>query len=423
MSVDAEAGRHLSLDAIRGISVMGIILLNAFSFTMPDAAYINPLAWGGTRGIDIAAWGTNFVLFEGKMRGLFSLLFGASMALVIDRARARGESGASIHYRRLFWLLLFGLAHHLLIWEGDILVQYALIGMIAYQFVSRSNRILRRWAIGLLALSVLMHAGMMAGSYALKAQAEAPGAKAEARKSYAEMLNSFSKPGSKGVREDLKTFRADYPTILAVRGGETRGAIIGTLAIFGLETLGLMVLGILLLRNGFLTGGWEAARYRRWAVRSYLIGIPPLIALAFWNYAIRFDTHAVFATWVAWAEPFRYAVMLGHASLAMLLLARFAHSPLVARIAAAGRAAFSNYIGTSLVMTSLFYGYGAGLFGHVGRAEVYLFIVAMWAAILLWSKPWLERFSYGPFEWLWRSLSRGEVQAMRKGSLSPVGRR
>jgi len=416
MSGEAEANRYLSLDAIRGVAVMGIILLNAFSFTMPDAAYINPLAWGGTRAIDVAAWGSNFVLFEGKMRGLFSLLFGASMALVIDRARAKGEGGASIHYRRLFWLLLFGLAHHLLIWEGDILVQYALIGMIAYVFVKRSNRTLRRWAIGLLALSVLMHVGMIAGSYALKALAEAPGASAEARKGYGEMLNSFSKPGSKGVREDLETYRADYPAILAVRAGEMRGAIIGTIAIFGLETLGLMVLGILLLRNGFLTNGWEAARYQRWAVRSYVIGIPPLIALAYWNFAIGFDTHAVFATWAAWAEPFKYAVMFGHASLAMLLLARFAGSPLVARIAAAGRAAFSNYIGTSLVMTSLFYGYGAGLFGHVGRAEVYLFILAIWAAILLWSKPWLERYRYGPFEWLWRSLSRGETQAMRRDS-------
>ena len=76
--------------------------------------------------------------------------------------------------------------------------------------------------------------------------------------------------------------------------------------------------------------------------------------------------------------------------------------------------AFTNYLTTSIVMTSIFYGYGLGLFGSVGRAALYLFCFGMWAAILLWSKPWLDRFHYGPFEWLWRSLSRAQLQPMRR---------
>lgn len=413
------ADRHLSLDAIRGIAVMGILLLNAFSFATPDAAYVNPLAWGGTGAADIAAWATSFVLFEGKMRALFSLLFGASMALVVDRVRGGGQTfgadrGAAIHFRRLFWLLVFGLAHHLLVWEGDILVQYALFGMIAYPFLARSNRILKRWAIGMLVASCLIHAGMMAGSYALKAAASAPAATAATKASYAELLSGFSQPGSADVREDIATYRSDYPTILSARAKEMPAALVALFTLFGFETLGLMLLGVVLLRNGFLTGAWEAGRYRRWAIRAYLIGIPPLIALAAWNHASGFDTHHVFSTFIAWAEPFRYPVMIGHAALAMLLLARFRDSALVTRIAAVGRAAFTNYLGTSLVMTSLFYGYGAGLFGHLGRAETHLVILAVWGGMLAWSLPWLRRYRYGPLEWLWRSLSRGEAQPMER---------
>jgi len=107
---------------------------------------------------------------------------------------------------------------------------------------------------------------------------------------------------------------------------------------------------------------------------------------------------------------------IGYAALLVLLIRRHAASGWIARIAAAGQAAFSNYIGTSLVMTSLFYGYGLGLFGAVGRLPLYLFVIGASALMLLWSKPWLARFRYGPLEWLWRSLARGAVQPMRRAS-------
>ena len=87
---------------------------------------------------------------------------------------------------------------------------------------------------------------------------------------------------------------------------------------------------------------------------------------------------------------------------------------LVERIAATGRAAFTNYLGTSILMTWLFYGWGLGLFGELSRAQLWLVVIAMWAIMLAWSKPWLDRFEYGPLEWLWRSLSRGSLQPMRK---------
>ena len=107
-------------------------------------------------------------------------------------------------------------------------------------------------------------------------------------------------------------------------------------------------------------------------------------------------------------------MMLGHTMLLLWLIGRM-KGILLDRVDAAGRAAFSNYIATSIVMTTIFYGYGLGLYGGLPRAAVYLVVPLMWLIMLLWSKPWLDRFQYGPLEWLWRSLARGQRQAFSKG--------
>ncbi|WP_294173735.1 DUF418 domain-containing protein [uncultured Sphingomonas sp.] len=383
---------------------------------MPDAGYINPRAYGGGRPIDDALWAVNFVLFEGKMRGLFSLLFGASMALVVDGARANGEEGASVHYRRMFWLLLFGLAHHILIWANDILFHYAVIGAVAYLFLRLSNQVLRRWAVGLLVASIALHFLMAAGMHATVAQGTAPAATTAQRQAAEQVLRSSEGPGTPGIADHLKTYRSNYRTIVKERSDDVRSEIVFFLVFLGPETLGLMILGILLLRNGFLTGKWPDDRLRPVARWGYLLGIPPSIALAVWQWSLDFSALPVFTSFIAWAEPFRYAIILAHAAFAVLVFRRFAGTALAARIAAVGRAAFTNYLGTSLLMTTLFYGYGLGLYGHVGRAEVYLFIFGVWILMLLWSKPWLDRFRYGPLEWLWRSLARGSLQPMRRAA-------
>ena len=120
------------------------------------------------------------------------------------------------------------------------------------------------------------------------------------------------------------------------------------------------------------------------------------------------------ATALAWSLPFDVILTIGWAALIMLVAKRHSASSATARVGAAGRMAFTNYLMTSIVMTTIFYGYGLALYGEVGRAALYLFVFGMWAAMLLWSKPWLDRFHYGPLEWLWRSLSRFKPQPMRK---------
>lgn len=114
----------------------------------------------------------------------------------------------------------------------------------------------------------------------------------------------------------------------------------------------------------------------------------------------------------AWASLPRLLMAAGYIGLLILLIQRFSSHPLLHRVAAAGRVAFSNYLGTSIVMAFLFYGWGLGLFGTVGRAQMILLVLSSWVTMLLWSKPWLMRYRYGPLEWLWRSLARRERQPM-----------
>ena len=152
----AESGeRFATLDIVRGVAVMGILTMNIAAFALPFPAYANPAAYGGDSGLDLASWAFNFLIFDGKMRGLFSILFGASTLLVIERATASGRGGAKAHYARMLILLGFGLIHFYFIWFGDILALYALSGMLLYFFRNRSPRALIRWAVAFLSLSVI----------------------------------------------------------------------------------------------------------------------------------------------------------------------------------------------------------------------------------------------------------------------------
>ena len=410
--------RIATLDIVRGVAVMGILAMNIVGFAMPFQAYMNPLALGPAGDSDLASWAVSFIFVDGKMRGLFSFLFGASMLLVIEKATAKGEPAGTIHYRRMIWLLFFGLIHLYLIWFGDILVGYALVGMIAWHFRNLSPSGLVRWAVGLLVLQLLIFAGLAAGAMALQPAAAAPGAAAATVKEWQGLERQFGAMSADAMAKEFALYRGGYAAILADRLKDQAMAPLKGLGLFGWETLAYFLLGMAALKTGFLTGGWSAQRYRRTALIGFGIGIPAYALLALLLARDGFSVPMIFALSMAATVPFRPLMVAATAALIILLTRK--GGGLADRIAAAGRAAFTNYIGTSLAMTTLFYGYGAGLFGRLGRAELWLVVFAMWGLMLLWSKPWLERFEYGPLEWLWRSLARGERQPMRKGNPSPV---
>jgi uncharacterized protein len=416
MTKQSTGERFVTLDAVRGVAVLGILLMNIVSMGLPGYAYINPTYWGTDGPLDLALWAINYVLADGKMRALFTMLFGASMVLIAERAAAKGESPTSVHYRRLLWLFVFGMIHGWLFWYGDILTQYAAGGAVMFALWRWRPRALAIVAAVMLLTQLGLNYGHHQSLASTQAAATAPGATAKARRAWADMLKK-EVPDRAVAEKEIRLYRGD-----TVQAFEARKPMIIFFQTFLLpismpEIFGFMALGMLLFRYGFLTGGWSRRAYWRVMAVGYLVAVPLMIPLARAVAASSWDpvTLPLYDGASFLLRPF---IALAHAAAVILFVQSGAAKWLVTRLEAAGRMAFSNYLGTTLLTTTLFYGYGFDLFGALSRAELYLVVLAVWALILLWSKPWLERFDYGPLEWLWRRLARGPVPIRSQAAIA-----
>jgi uncharacterized protein len=343
------------------------------------------------------------------------MMFGASMLLVIDRAEANHGSGWQVHWRRMIVLWLFGAAHFFLIWRGDILSLYAVTGLFAYWFRYLSVGRLIGIGIALSLINVLLFGAIGLTIYYQDLAAHAPGASAQLTREWNANFHSFY-PTAEQVARDVQIYTGSWSSIVAHELGQATRLFVNTVLLLP-DTLGLMLLGMAAYKSGFLTGRWEEQRYWRiasWGTGLGLIGFALLVAADIMS---SFYVPVILTGFMTLAAPFRIVMAVGYAALFILLSRK--QRPLSLRFAAVGRAAFTNYLGTSLMMTGIFYGWGFGLYGSLTRAQAWLFVPLMWLLMLAWSKPWLDQFHYGPFEWLWRSLSRGSLQPFRKSRREP----
>jgi uncharacterized protein len=412
--VTTDPNRIPTLDILRGCAVLGILWMNITAFALPSQAYLNPAAAGPMRGADSLSWLVGLVLVDGKMRGLFAMLFGASMLLLIDKAEMAGRDGRRTQIVRSVWLFLFGLAHYLLLWWGDILMIYAIVGLVALLFAGKAPLALVKWAFLAFLIHFLMVLGLIASLSAWSHAAAQPDAAASVVAGYRAFVAALSDPGDPAIVQDIMLHRSGFGAIFLHQIAGYPGEWLRTFAFVSFDTLGFMLMGMAMLKGGFLTGRWEVEQYRRTARHCFLIGVPPMLALGVWVILSGFAPLATFGTVFVWSFPFRIPLTVGWAALILWVAARHRGHPLIARIGAAGRMAMSNYLGTSLLMTAIFYGWGLGLFGRVGFAALPAFVLGAWGVMLLWSPWWLKRFAMGPFEWLWRSLARGAVQPIRR---------
>jgi uncharacterized protein len=408
--VPAAAGRIAALDLIRGVAVLGILALNILSFAAaPSANYSPDLPAPGGQA-DHAAYLVTLVLFEGKMRALFSILFGASMLLFIERAEARGRDGESLQWRRLGWLALFGLLHFFLLWDGDILFLYAMVGLLALPLRRAPPLSLVATAVLLFTLwqswNFVQWQPTIAAESAVTAGTATPGqikvdheAKAYFRDNDRAELGAM-----KGGWPDLTRYKLREKWFMP---------LIGLLFVSG-ETLTYMLIGIALFKSGFFAGSWPRRRTLALALGGIGFGLIASVGFALWAERAHFPESAMrFA--ISYGLSFAHLVMgLGYAASLILLAPRLLATRLGQRFAAAGRMAFSNYLGTSLVMSALFCGWGLGLAGLFGPAALWGFVLLGWILMLGWSEPWLARFRQGPLEWVWRSLTEGQHLLFRQ---------
>jgi uncharacterized protein len=373
-----------AIDTLRGVALLGILLVNMLAFSGPWLDEVTPLSFWSSPADRWAEWGV-LVLAEGAFYSAFSLLFGLGFALQLRRGERRGEATLPRYRRRLLWLLAIGLVHLLLIWFGDILTHYALIGLLLLPFARTPIPTLLRWSAALLALASLLYlaAGGAVASERLTGDATA--------------LVHLYRDGAVG-------------DILAQRLDDGVVALLAT-PLLAPGLLWLFLLGFAAGRAQLFTDLRGAAPLLR-RVRALAFPVA-LICKGLYGWLLLARPDNPFGTLLSTGLGGPALGIVYLTSLA-LLLSDPAWLVRLRPLATLGRMALSNYLAHSLVFTLLFYGYGAGLYGRLGPAITLWFALGVIVLQLALSRWWLARFRFGPVEWLWRSLTYSRAQPWRQ---------
>jgi uncharacterized protein len=423
----SDAQRDHLLDALRGVALLGILLMNIPGFAMPS--YFSESFKSDPSSVNF--WLNAFitVLFEGKMRALFGMIFGAGVLLFVTKKEQTGTPVTWLFYRRMFWLVVFGLIHaHLILWIGDILYLYGICGMLVYLFRNVKPAYL---VLGVPLVAVVdFGAGTLFYRHIRSARiayVEARQAESEARPLTADQKEAISQwreieqtlvPNREDVKENTRKMKSDYATVASfLRPLAFKGETL-LLPIEIWDSLALMLLGLALYRWGFLPGRWANRDYWMVLAIGYGIGLP-LVCYSFYEDYLNkpnLETSlsrlkVVPVEWVSLIYPFqRILLVMAHASALILLYkAGYARS-LFRRLEAVGQMAFSNYIMQSVICTLVFFGYGLNYFAELDFYQIYFIVIAIWVLQLIISPLWLRYFLFGPLEWVWRSLTYWRLQ-------------
>jgi|688.fasta_scaffold02992_14 uncharacterized protein len=534
-AVVAPAVRVPALDVIRGVALLGILLLNIVDFAWPSPAYESvaalyyttdsvgeipdPDADSGKRNgattdepkkeqakkddwmfladrkpdlegafplgkvriaavssvWDIGEWAVVRVFFANKMRTLFCILFGAGLVYLTDGLIEKGIRPVWLHYRRMLLLLVIGFLHGALVWQGDILYDYAAVGLYLYPFRRLEAKTLARVAVGMfLSIIVLLwlglgvflvvkqrgpvleEAALAAAARSLAAAGEAdvgtgeasrddgePGDAAEpaspearrnaARKAAVEALGFVDRLILRGHRALKRRDAAQRPELLTrdirlhrdgtwvdlvkARTKDGLWAWLGALTPLSLLFLGwLMILGMSLAKSGFFAGDWPEARYSFLAFRLVPIGwvLEALILLL--QRSVRRESVVNLGVLLPLGQAVVLMLALGYAAAIILVVRSGRFRGATVRLAMVGRMALSNYLAQSLLCTTIFHAHGLRLYGSVPRVGLVAVVFAVWALELWWSPLWLARHPSGPVEWCWRSLASMKRQPWRRPS-------
>jgi uncharacterized protein len=398
-----EANRLLPIDAMRGVAILGILAMNIQYFSQVSAGYLNPTLTGPLTGTDYWIWLINHELFDEKMMGLFSLLYGAGIVLLCSRLEARGVRPLGIFVRRSLWLMVFGILHAYLIWSGDILFSYAVCGLLVYP--------LRRWPARRLAVAGFLVLGVSSALFFGYLQALKSWPPAQ----FQETEEQLWRPSHPEIVAEIQAYRGSWKRQMVARVPdaellEGQGLLFLTLWRAG----GLMLLGMALYKLGALAGGLSARQYAWSGAAAFAVGIAVVSYgvhrdfAEHWGFPYAFFIGSQFNYWgslaVVWAWICGIQIACKTAAL----------SGATARFARVGRMAFSNYILETLICTTIFYGHGFRMFARFNRVEGMTVVFAVWIFLFVFSQVWLRYFYAGPLEWVWRSLTYRELQPMRR---------
>ena len=416
--------RITALDTLRGFALLGILLMNIVDFGLYREAYNNPTSAGGSTGVNLWIWAVLSVLAEGKMRCLFTLVFGASVVLLTSRREGR-EDAADLYYRRTLWLLVAGLAHAYLLWHGEVLYYYALCGLVLYPFRKLRPRALIMAAL----ICVLATVGWSVMTGYQKRCEIADGKAAleklankvsltDKEKSAKETWEKAAKernPSAEDLAEDAKAWQGNFISVVKARGEVVfKWHTFAYYHQWNFDIWGMMFLGMALFKWGVLSALKSFRFYLIMAAVGYGVGIPLGIFRAAWLITADFNPAAEMYSGTLY-DIQRLSVALGHLALLLILCQRGWLRWLTSRLGAIGQLALTNYVMQSILCAFVFTGYGFGLYGRLERYQLYYVVAVVWALQWLVSPIWLRHFRFGPLEWCWRALTYWKRPPFRRG--------
>ncbi|EIW8502787.1 DUF418 domain-containing protein YeiB [Klebsiella pneumoniae] len=370
--------RNVTLDFVRGVAILGILLLNISAFGLPKAAYLNP-AWSGSASLsDAWTWALLDLLAQVKFLTLFALLFGAGLQLLLPRGKRWIQS-------RLTLLALLGFIHGLFFWDGDILLAYALVGLVSWRMVREAHHVKSLFNTGvvlyLTGIAVLVLLGLISGTAANRSWA--PDAANLQYEQYWKLHGGMEAVSNRAdmLSDNLLALGAQY----------------------GWQLAGMMLMGAALMRSGWLKGQFSLRHYRRTGALLVAAGMAVNLPAIFAQWYLAWDYRWCAFLLQAPRELSAPLQAIGYAALAWGYWPQLCRFRLVGAIACVGRMALTNYLLQTLICTTLFY--HLGLFMRFDRLQLLAFVPPIWAVNLLISSLWLRRYRQGPVEWLWRQLT------------------
>ncbi len=397
--------RNGFLDELRGLAVLGMLPVNILGFGLPYHAVTDPSLASVFEAIDKVLFALTNLCLEGSFRAIFCVLFGMGVLLQFERnsARTSPDRALSLHRRRMRFLVLFGLINaYLLLWFGDILFLYGLVGLFLLAFRRLSASRLMLIAAALLLLLALQN--LFFGDFFAEPKNQLIAAhelqSPTAESAHAQMLAEIDKEQAAVSAGYLSAWPSR--ALLALH---MEVSFIGR----GLwEALALMLIGMALYKWGAHRPKLATRSYAAIAVAGLVMGV----TVNFWEVRQAANAGVPLMAQTLWSYDLgRMGMATFYASL-LLSLGKLDWAPLLRKpLAAMGRMALSNYLLQSLICLVIFV--GLGCFGELRIHQLYLLVVAMWMFQLWFSSLWLRHFCFGPLEWVWRSLVHRERQPLR----------
>ena len=392
-----ESSRMVVLDVLRGVAVLGILLMNIQSFGRISSEYINPKALGDPPALDWVVWIINHIVADEKFITMLTVLFGAGIVIMANASRESAREFEQRYRRRMFWLFLFGLAHGLLLWPGDILAAYAICGAIALQLRNREPAELLWYALLLFASATILWMIFSAGLvFVLPIEW------------VNQLATAYWMPTASMVHEEVERLTFNWSGSIGERAMDALASQAWMLVSDRVwRMLAMMLLGMALMKVGFLSGQWTLRSYQRVAVGGLVIGVPVILAGLLFNEAVNWDfRYSMFLGRIAnhWASV---AVALAWISIVILLVHGGVFRHALTCLEAVGRLAMTNYLAQSFICVPIFYGVGFGLYSQLGHLQLLGVVMSVWAIQIAFSLLWRQFFRMGPFEFVWRRLARG----------------